>query len=78
MSAPQEEVGARLGRLRKWPEGAMIMTIYIPIDLRNEIERRARAKRMSLSEYAVRLLLSGLEAEKGTEANKDAKAEEVP
>jgi len=56
----------------------VIMTIYIPIDLRNEIERRARAKRMSLSEYAVRLLLSGLEAEKGTEANKDAKAKKVP
>ena len=72
-----QEVGARLGRLRKWPGGSTVMTIYMPIDLRNEIERRARAKRMSLSEYAVKLLLSGLEAEKETEANKDAEVEEV-
>jgi hypothetical protein len=55
----------------------MVMTIYIPIDLRNEIERRARAKRMSLSEYTVSLILKGLEAERGTEANKDAETEEV-
>jgi len=69
-----QEVGARLGRLRKWRGGAMVMSIYIPIDLRNEIERRARAKRMSLSEYVVSLILNGLEAEKGTEADRDAEA----
>jgi hypothetical protein len=73
-----QEVGARLGRLKKWPGGAVVMSIYIPVDLRNEIERRARARRMSLSEYAVRLLLSGLEAEKETEANRGAEAQEVP
>jgi hypothetical protein len=77
LSAPQEEVGARLGRRKKWQD-AVIMTIYIPLDLKKELERRARAKRMSLSEYAVRLLLSGLEAEREKEANKGVEAKEVP
>ena len=77
MSAPQEEVGARLGRHKKWQD-AVIMTIYIPLDLKKELEARAAARRKSLSEYAVGLILKGLEAEKETEANVDAKAEEVP
>jgi len=77
LSAPREEVGARLGRRKKWQD-AVIMTIYIPLDLKKELEARAAARRKSLSEYAVGLILKGLEAEKATEANKDAKAEEVP
>ena len=78
MSAPQEEVGARLGRRKKWSGDAVIMTIYIPLDLKKELEARAAARRKSLSEYAVSLILKGLEAEKGTEVMQDAKAEEVP
>jgi len=78
LSAPQEEVGARLGRRKKWSGDAVIMTIYIPLDLKKELEARAAARRKSLSEYAVSLILKGLEAEKAEEANKDAKAEEVP
>jgi hypothetical protein len=54
------------------------MTIYIPLDLKKELEARAAARRKSLSEYAVSLILKGLEAEKGTEVMQDAKAEEVP
>jgi len=78
LSAPQEEVGARLGRRKKWSGDAVIMTIYIPLDLKKELEARAAARRKSLSEYAVSLILKGLEAEKGTEVMQDAKAEEVP
>ena len=74
MSAPQEEVGARLGRRKKWSGDAVIMTIYIPLDLKKELEARAAARRKSLSEYAVSLILKGLEAEKGTEVMQDAKA----
>jgi len=77
LSAPREEVGARLGRRKKWQD-AVIMTIYIPLDLKKELEARAAARRKSLSEYAVSLILKGLEAEKAEEANKDAKAKEVP
>jgi len=77
LSAPREEVGARLGRRKKWQD-AVIMTIYIPLDLKKELEARAAARRKSLSEYAVSLILKGLEAEKETEANIDAKAKEVP
>jgi len=74
LSAPQEEVGARLGRRKKWSGDAVIMTIYIPLDLKKELEARAAARRKSLSEYAVSLILKGLEAEKGTEVMQDAKA----
>ena len=77
MSAPQEEVGARLGRRKKWQD-AVIMTIYIPLDLKRDLEARAAARRKSLSEYAVGLILKGLEAEKAEEAERSAKAEEVP
>jgi hypothetical protein len=69
----QEEVGARLGRRKKWQD-AVIMTIYIPLDLKKELEARAAARRKSLSEYAVSLILKGLDAEKETEANIDAEA----
>jgi len=74
LSAPQEEVGARLGRRKKWSGDAVIMTIYIPLDLKKELEARAATRRKSLSEYAVSLILKGLEAEKGTEVMQDAKA----
>ena len=77
MSAPQEEVGTRLGRRRKWQD-AVIMTIYIPLDLKKDLEARAAARRKSLSEYAVSLILKGLEVEKAEEAERSAKAEEVP
>ncbi len=69
----QEEVGARLGRRKKWQD-AVIMTIYIPLDLKKVLEARAAARRKSLSEYAVSLILKGLDAEKETEANIDAEA----
>ena len=68
MSAPQEDDRARLGRPRKWPGDAVIMTVYIQLDLKREIKKRARAKRMTVSEYVVSLLLSGLEADKNAEA----------
>jgi ABC-type molybdate transport system permease subunit len=78
LSAPQEEVGARLGRRKKWSGDAVIMTIYIPLDLKKVLEARAAARRKSLSEYAVSLILKGLEDEKGTEAERNAEAKEVP
>ena len=63
-----QEVGARLGRRKKWPGDTVIMSIYLPLDLKKELEERAAAKRKSLSEYAVSLILKGLEAEKNAEA----------
>jgi hypothetical protein len=68
LSAPQEDDRARLGRPKKWPGDAVIMTVYIPLDLKREIEKRARAKHMTVSEYVVSLLLNGLEADKNAEA----------
>ena len=62
-----QEVGARLGRRKKWQD-AVIMTIYLPLDLKKELEERAAARRKSLSEYAVGLILKGLETEKNAEA----------
>ena len=76
MGASQEEVGARLGRRKKWQD-AVIMTIYLPLDLKKELEERAAARRKSLSEYAVGLILKGLEAEKGMEVMQDAETKEV-
>jgi len=67
LGAPQEEVGARLGRRKKWPGDTVIMTIYLPLDLKKELEERAAARRKSLSEYAVSLILKGLEVERGTQ-----------
>jgi hypothetical protein len=49
------------------------LSIYVPIDLREEIERRATARNMSVSEYAVSLMLRGLEAEKETEKDGGAR-----
>jgi len=43
------------------------MTIYLPLDLKKELEERAAARRKSLSEYAVSLILKGLEVERGTQ-----------
>jgi hypothetical protein len=76
LGASQEEVGARLGRRKKWQD-AVIMTIYLPLDLKKELEERAAARRKSLSEYAVGLILKGLEAEKGMEVMQDAETKEV-
>jgi hypothetical protein len=74
VGAPQENVWARSpGRPRKWPGGAVHLSIYVPIDLREEIERRATARNMSISEYAVSLMLRGLEIEKETEKDGDAR-----
>jgi len=79
MDTPLEEDAlTRLGRPRKWPRGAVHMSIYLPADLRDEIERRALVRRMSISEYAVNLMLRGLEIEKEMEARQNAKTKEVP
>jgi hypothetical protein len=78
MDAPLEEgTWTRLGRPRKWPRGAVHMSVYLPADLRDEIERRALAKRMSISEYAVNLMLRGLEIEKEMEARQNAETKKV-
>jgi hypothetical protein len=74
----EEGISARPGRPRKWPRGAVLMSVYLPADLKAEIERRALARRMSTSEYAVSLMLRGLEVEKEMEAGQDGKAKEVP
>jgi hypothetical protein len=54
------------------------MTIYVPLDLKKELEERAAARRKSLSGYVVSLILKGLEAEKGMEVMQDAEAKKVP
>lgn len=66
-----------LGRPRKWATWTTNMTIYLPADLKEELAGRAAARRMSLSEYAVSLILKGLYAEKDEEAKKNGKAKEA-
>jgi len=70
-------VGLR-GRPRKWPGGAVLLSVYLPPDLKEEIERRAEAKHMSLSEYSLSLMLLGLDIERAKEAEKSVEAKEVP
>jgi len=53
------------------------MSVYLPSDLKEELATRAAFRRMSLSEYAVDLILKGLDIEKAEEAEKSAKAKEV-
>ena len=65
------------GRPRKWPAGATLMSVYLPPDLKEELEGRATAKNMSLSEYTVSLILRGLEVEKEMEAEENGKAKEA-
>jgi hypothetical protein len=66
------------GRPRKWPRGAVLMSVYLPPDLKAEIERRASTRLMSMSEYALNLMLKGLDIERAKEAEEGAKAKEVP
>ena len=66
-----------LGRPRKWPTGATLMSIYLPPDLKEELATRAAIRHMSLSEYALNLILKGLDIEKAEEAERSAKAKEV-
>lgn len=65
------------GRPRKWPGGVVLMSVYLPPDLKGEIERRAMARRMSMSEYALNLMLKGLDIERVKRAEEGGKAEEV-
>ncbi len=66
-----------VGRPRKWPGGAVLMSVYLPPDLKEELATRAAIRRMSLSEYALNLILRGLDIEKAEEAEQSAKAKEV-
>jgi len=77
VDAPLEEgTLTRLDKRKKWQD-AVIMTIYVPLDLKKELEERAAAKRKSLSGYVVSLIQKGLEVEKGTEVMQDAEAKKV-
>ena len=77
MDAPLEEgTLTRLDKRKKWQD-AVIMTIYVPLDLKKELEERAAAKRKSLSGYVVSLIQKGLEVEKGTEVMQDAETKKV-
>jgi hypothetical protein len=53
------------------------MSIYLPPDLKEELATRAAIRHMSLSEYALNLILKGLDIEKAEEAERSAKAKEV-
>jgi len=53
------------------------MSVYLPPDLKEELDTRAAIRHMSLSEYTLNLILKGLEIEKTEEAERSAKAEEV-
>ena len=53
------------------------MTVYVPAELKAELATRAAARRMSLSEYTVSLILKGLGNEKAEEAEKNGKAKEA-
>ena len=66
----------RLDKRKKWQD-AVIMTIYVPLELKKELEERAVAKRKSLSGYVVSLIQKGLEVEKGMEVMQDAEAKKV-
>jgi hypothetical protein len=72
----EEDILTRLDKRKKWQD-AVIMTIYVPLDLKKELEERAAAKRKSLSGYVVSLIQKGLEVEKGTEVMQDAEAKKV-
>ena len=77
MDAPLEEgTLTRLDKRKKWQD-AVIMTIYVPLDLKKELEERAATKRKSLSGYVVSLIQKGLEVEKGMEVMQDAAAKKV-
>jgi len=77
VDAPLEEgTLTRLDKRKKWQD-AVIMTIYVPLDLKKELEERAAAKRKSLSGYVVSLIQKGLEVEKGTEVMQDAETKKV-
>jgi len=66
-----------LGRPRKWVTWTTNMTIYLPADLKEELAVRAAARRMSLSEYALNLILKGLDIEKAEEAKRNGKTKEA-
>jgi hypothetical protein len=53
------------------------MSVYLPPDLKDELAMRAAVRRMSLSEYALNLMLKGLDIEKAEEAERSAKAKKV-
>jgi hypothetical protein len=77
MDAPlEEDILTRPDRRRKWQD-AVIMTIYVPLDLKKELEERAAARRKSLSGYVVSLIQKGLEVEKMKEVMQDAEAKKV-
>jgi len=77
VDAPLEEgTLTRLDKRKKWQD-AVIMTIYVPLDLKKELEERAATKRKSLSGYVVSLIQKGLEVEKGMEVMQDAAAKKV-
>jgi len=66
-----------LGRPKKWPSWSTYMTVYVPVDLKEELATRAAVRHMSLSEYTVNLILRGLDAEKAEEVEKSGKAKEA-
>jgi len=66
-----------LGRPKKWPSWSTYMTVYVPVELKEELATRAAIRQMSLSEYALNLMLKGLDVEKAEEAGQSAKAKEV-
>ena len=61
---------------KKWQD-SVIVTIYVPLDLKKELEERAAARRKSLSRYVVNLIQKGLEVEKREEVMRDAETEKV-
>jgi hypothetical protein len=65
------------GRPKKWPGGAVLMSVYLPADLKEELAARAAVRHMSLSEYVLNLMLKGLDIEKSEEAERSGKAKEA-
>jgi len=77
MGAPlKEDALTSSDKPKKWQD-SVIVTIYVPLDLKKELEERAAARRKSLSRYVVSLIQRGLEAEKREEVMRDAEAKEV-
>ena len=77
MGAPlKEDALTSPDKPKKWQD-SVIVTIYVPLDLKKELEERAAARRKSLSRYVVSLIQRGLEAEKREEVMRDAEAKEV-
>jgi len=66
-----------LGRPKKWPSWSTYMTVYVPVELKEELATRAAVRHMSLSEYTVSLILRGLDAEKAEEAERGGKTKEA-